>query len=659
MIKIIKKINKGFSLVELLVSVSIFLIFITATTSILVSTTRQVNNSSNKEKAVALAHESMEAVRNIRDDNFNNLIDGIYSLSVVSNHWNLSNLSDITDIFNRQIVISTISSTQKKIVVNITWSDQISNSNSVVQESYLTAWNSPLNIGLTIDKTVINHGGTKVPSDFLPYNLSFMVWDNSIDPPVLSNFDIPIIWSPSTMPLGPNTYNFITSTDSNYTITVSSSCSGNSITFLDGDTKICSITYEETEVPTITTPTVTSLTPTTATLGANVISLGNPSIISARGTCLGITPAPITNCLDEGSTTTGIFTQNRTGLIPDTLYYYRGYAINVTGTAYSTDGSFTTNSNNIIPEVTTPTESSISSTSATLGASVISLGLPASISERGTCLGITPAPTTNCLAEGGTTIGVFTQNRTGLLPGTLYYYRGYAINGTGTAYSTDGSFTTLGGACSTTGILPTNYDNSGSTSAIVAKPTGVVQGDIMFAYIMHNNSTDRLTVIPAGWIQIGRHRNGSSNQALYYKLAGPIEGANYTFGLSSSSRFAVTINAYRGCFNTVTPIEISSNVEYVTNNTIYRAASIVLPSAFTTVIVFPSVNTSGLKTFSAPLTQGGGWTVDYANGNSSSQFSRNAFSKLINSSGATGVIDSIGFLTNTRKHSFAVGLKPL
>ena len=49
----------------------------------------------------------------------------------------------------------------------------------------------------------------------------------------------------------------------------------------------------------------------------------------------------------------------------------------------------------------------------------------------------------NCIAEGGTTIGVFTQSITGLTPGTLYHYRGYATNATGTAYSTDGTFTTL------------------------------------------------------------------------------------------------------------------------------------------------------------------------------------------------------------------------
>ena len=96
----------------------------------------------------------------------------------------------------------------------------------------------------------------------------------------------------------------------------------------------------------------------------------------------------------------------------------------------------------IIPTVINPTATSIAISTAILGAEVTSLGVPALISERGICYGETPAPT-NCVAEGGTNLGVFTQNITGLNVGTSYYYRGYAINATGTAYGEDGTFVTL------------------------------------------------------------------------------------------------------------------------------------------------------------------------------------------------------------------------
>jgi predicted CXXCH cytochrome family protein len=93
------------------------------------------------------------------------------------------------------------------------------------------------------------------------------------------------------------------------------------------------------------------------------------------------------------------------------------------------------------PTLTLPTATSILDTTATLGANITSNGGSAII-VRGTCWGTTAAPITNCTAEGGTATGIFTQTRTGLTPGALLYYRGYATNSVGTGYSPDGSFYT-------------------------------------------------------------------------------------------------------------------------------------------------------------------------------------------------------------------------
>ncbi|NTW31740.1 MAG: DNRLRE domain-containing protein [Bacteroidetes bacterium] len=95
----------------------------------------------------------------------------------------------------------------------------------------------------------------------------------------------------------------------------------------------------------------------------------------------------------------------------------------------------------VIPTVISPTVTSITSSSAVLGANVTSDG-GAAIITRGTCWGTSASPTTNCVAEGGTTTGVFTHARTGLHSGTFVYYRGYATNIIGTGYSADGNFTT-------------------------------------------------------------------------------------------------------------------------------------------------------------------------------------------------------------------------
>lgn len=801
-------INKGFSLVELLVAISIFLVFVVALSGLAVDFKKQVKNSANRERAVSVAEEALEASRNIRDKSFTDLADGTHGLVVSAGEWQYSGLSDSVDIFNRSVVISSIDANTKKIDVTVTWSDQILANNSVTLSSYLTDWRKYIPpAGLTVKKIVINYFSSKTLADFSPYTItgptgttstttilslglatespantytfstqtlmpgSYTVSEivdsnytktfsgdcNSAGTVVLASNDAKvctitneekyatlmvnktmintggglktaadftpykvgsttvIIGTATKFPAG--TYTVTETADPDYTVTFGGDCnSSGSVSLAIGNNKICnltntytpsgctgtpwgdvlngysntayqsaSVTYPSTCVsetrtctsgilsgsytntscsityliPTINTTAVSGITQTTAVSGGNISSDGGASV-TARGVVwnTNINPTISLSTKTSDGTGTGSFVSNLSSLSCGTTYYVRAYATNSVGTAYGSNVSFNTSACNALATVTSPTATSITSTGATLGANVTFAGVP-NITARGTCYGTSPAPVTNCVAEGGTTTGVFTQARTGLIPGTLYYYRGYAVNSVGTAYSTDGAFTTLGGACSITGIVPTVYDNSASVSAVVNKPVGVVQNDIMFAYVMHNNATDRLNSIPSGWIELGRHKNGSSNQALFYKVAGASEPATYAFGLSANSRFAVTINAYRGCFNTTTPIDTFSNTEYVVNNTTYRAASMTLPSAYTTIIMFPSVNVSGAKTFTAPATQGGGWAEDYANGNASSQFSRNAYSKLMISSGATGVMDAIGFSASNGKHAFAVGLKPL
>ncbi|MFA5773454.1 MAG: CARDB domain-containing protein [Candidatus Paceibacterota bacterium] len=94
-------------------------------------------------------------------------------------------------------------------------------------------------------------------------------------------------------------------------------------------------------IPTVTSPTATSVTCNSATVGANVTSLGVPATLSARGTSVTI-GSPGT-CVDQGGRTTGVYTMSKTGLTPSTIYYVYGCATNTTGTGWTvTPASFTT-----------------------------------------------------------------------------------------------------------------------------------------------------------------------------------------------------------------------------------------------------------------------------------------------------------------------------
>jgi len=101
-------------------------------------------------------------------------------------------------------------------------------------------------------------------------------------------------------------------------------------------------------VPTLTTPTQTGITATTAILGANVTDDGG-EVITERGIVISVTETN-NNPLDggtgvttiPGAGTTGVFTVNSTGLAPSTNYSWAAFATNSEGTTYTTVGTFTT-----------------------------------------------------------------------------------------------------------------------------------------------------------------------------------------------------------------------------------------------------------------------------------------------------------------------------
>ncbi|MBW2692865.1 MAG: hypothetical protein JRE57_09555, partial [Deltaproteobacteria bacterium] len=97
------------------------------------------------------------------------------------------------------------------------------------------------------------------------------------------------------------------------------------------------------------------------------------------------------------------------------------------------------------PTLSAPTSpfATIATGTATLGATIDTNG-GGTISEYGTVWGTSPTPTGGVLAAGTNNPGMphtFSHSRTITQnPGTFIYFRGYADNGAGRAYSPDGSF---------------------------------------------------------------------------------------------------------------------------------------------------------------------------------------------------------------------------
>lgn len=132
--------QQGFSLVEVLLSVSIFALLMTFLVGAWLYGQEAVALSGSHSRAVFLAEEGLEATRNIRDATFVNLTDGNHGLSTTGNQWSFSGTSDLTDIFTRQITISTVDTKRKNVTSTVTWQQNLQRSGTVSLVSRLTNW---------------------------------------------------------------------------------------------------------------------------------------------------------------------------------------------------------------------------------------------------------------------------------------------------------------------------------------------------------------------------------------------------------------------------------------------------------------------------------------------------------------------------------------
>jgi hypothetical protein len=194
-------------------------------------------------------------------------------------------------------------------------------------------------------------------------------------------------------------------------------------------------------LPVLTTKPAVNITTTTALSGGDITDDGGTAIL-ARGSCWSLAPAPTTAdaCASEG-VGAGSYLALATGLTGSTTYHVRAYATNAQGTAYGDDQSFTTAA---LPfaTVTTTAVSSIAYTTATGGGNVTGdNGSP--VTSRGICWSTSHGPTTSGskYSEAGG-LGPFSGPITGLVPSTTYYVRAFAVNGAGTSYGNEVSFTT-------------------------------------------------------------------------------------------------------------------------------------------------------------------------------------------------------------------------
>lgn len=177
------------------------------------------------------------------------------------------------------------------------------------------------------------------------------------------------------------------------------------------------------------------------------------------------------------------------------------------------------------------------------------------------------------------------------------------------------------------------YNSAGSTTAVVVKPSGTVDGDLIFVTIQRAAAVNPSSV-PAGWTLI-RSNLATYGSWLYYKVASS-EGASWTWTWAASAKTMGRAHSFYGGFNTSTPIQ-SSTVPYsgTASATAINIPTLTTSSNNTISLIFSSGYSTSSKTFTVPSN----WTEHNDTGNTSPDFWQAIASRAFPTSGtATGVV---------------------
>ncbi|MER2562493.1 MAG: hypothetical protein ABTQ32_17345 [Myxococcaceae bacterium] len=269
------------------------------------------------------------------------------------------------------------------------------------------------------------------------------------------------------------------------------------------------------------------------------------------------------------------FSASLSGLAPATTYYFCAIAQNSVGTVYGSVLSFTTPTG---PSVTTSAATGVTSTTATLNASVNPLGSATtawfrfSSANPSSCNDTfgTRAPLTAIAVGSGTAASPVSTAISGLTAGTTYYFCVIAQNGNGTGFGSVQTFFTPGAPT----VITTAAANVTSSGALVG---GTV-----------NPSADATTA----WIRYATTSPGTCND---------------TFG----TRFPATGGSSVG--SGTTPQTFTQNLTGLTGATTYFYCAIAqnaVGTSFGTVLSFTTLAAPAVTTLAATAVSSAGATLN-------------------------------------------------
>lgn len=157
-----KNSNKGAFLIEILLSIGIFVMWTMVIGFLLSGASFSPRQSVERLQAILLAQEGLEAARSMRDGDFDNLTVGPHGLAISNNKWVFSGVNDIQDKFTRQVTLSDIDTYTKKIVSIVNWITAQNQPDSISFTAFLTDWKQSSgqseNLRISLDSAKLENG---------------------------------------------------------------------------------------------------------------------------------------------------------------------------------------------------------------------------------------------------------------------------------------------------------------------------------------------------------------------------------------------------------------------------------------------------------------------------------------------------------------------
>ena len=133
--------KSGFALLEVILSAALFLIITSFAVQAFLYGEEATTLSEKRQRASLYAEEGLEAVRNIRDLNFSNLVvGGPYGISTSTGNWTISGTSNTDGEFTRRIFIGSNGINRLVATSTVDWNQNAQRDGSLSLVTYITNW---------------------------------------------------------------------------------------------------------------------------------------------------------------------------------------------------------------------------------------------------------------------------------------------------------------------------------------------------------------------------------------------------------------------------------------------------------------------------------------------------------------------------------------